>query len=165
MSTAFKYTPYIPLWTHWFTQWTPYIQNKTPYNNKLSYSRNPKLTTTNLTSLCTPHEPPKFKIDHLGSNVLPKYQMNSINLNRRLSNARWQQTYWVNFHCLRSSEHAHNSENNGLTRLVYCPLSSQKVSHWTLLNKLLKSQMNPLIKNGPPSSNMNLTTNPRPLDP
>ena len=36
--------------------------------------------------------------------------------NRRLSNARRQQTYRVNFHCLRSSEHAHNSENNGFTR-------------------------------------------------
>ena len=32
-----------------------------------------------------------------------------------LSNARWLQTYRVNFHCLRSSEHAHNSENNGFT--------------------------------------------------
>ena len=37
-------------------------------------------------------------------------------VNRRLSNARRQQTYWVNFHCLRSSEHTHNSENNGFTR-------------------------------------------------
>ena len=35
--------------------------------------------------------------------------------NGRLSNARRQQTYRVNFHCLRSSEHAHNSENNGFT--------------------------------------------------
>ena len=34
----------------------------------------------------------------------------------RLSIARRQQTYRVNFHCLRSSEHAHNSENNGFTR-------------------------------------------------
>ena len=29
--------------------------------------------------------------------------------NGRVSNARWQQTYRVNFHCLHSSEHAHSS--------------------------------------------------------
>ena len=29
---------------------------------------------------------------------------------------RWQQTYQVNFHCFRSSEHAHNAENNGFTQ-------------------------------------------------
>ena len=32
--------------------------------------------------------------------------------NGRLWDARWQQTYKVNFHCLRSSERAHITENN-----------------------------------------------------
>ena len=32
--------------------------------------------------------------------------------NGRLCNARWQQTYKVNLHCLHS-EHARNSENDG----------------------------------------------------
>ena len=45
-------------------------------------------------------------------------------------NARWQQTYQVNFHCLRSSEHAHITENNGFYLVSLLPLSITKVSHW-----------------------------------
>ena len=34
--------------------------------------------------------------------------------NGRLWNARWQQTYQVQPHCFKnSSEHAHNTKNNG----------------------------------------------------
>ena len=64
--------------------------------------------------------------------------------NRRLSNTRWQQIYRVNFHCLRSSEHAHNSENNGFTRYVCCPLSSQKVSHYCFTSIFPLFQLNKL---------------------
>ena len=35
-----------------------------------------------------------------------------------LVNARWQQTYQVNFHCLRISENAHITENNGFYLLL-----------------------------------------------
>ena len=38
--------------------------------------------------------------------------LTKIDINGRLLNARWQQTYNVNFHCLRSSEYAHITENN-----------------------------------------------------
>ena len=42
--------------------------------------------------------------------------------NGRLLNTRWQQTYQVSFHCLRSSECAHINKNNGFTWLVCCHL-------------------------------------------
>ncbi len=37
--------------------------------------------------------------------------------NWRPWNARWQQTYQVKVHCLRSSEHEHNIENIGIMSL------------------------------------------------
>ena len=54
-------------------------------------------------------------------------------LNGRIWNARWQQTYQVNFHCLRSSEHAHITENSGFYLVSLLPPSIPKVSHSKLL--------------------------------
>ena len=48
----------------------------------------------------------------------------------RLWNARWQQTYQVKFHCLRSSERAHITENNGFYLVSLLPPSVPKVSHY-----------------------------------
>ena len=67
-------------------------------------------------------------------------------INGRLSNPRWQQTYRVSFHCLRSSEHAHITENNGFYLVKLLPPSVLKVSHCvkhrgklvTLQRKMLK---------------------------
>ena len=44
-------------------------------------------------------------------------------------NARWQQTYQVNFHCLHSSEPAHITENNGIYLVSLLPPSVPKVSY------------------------------------
>ena len=47
----------------------------------------------------------------------------------KLWDARWQQTYQVNFHCLRSSEHVDNTENNGFYLVSLLPPSVPKASH------------------------------------
>ena len=49
--------------------------------------------------------------------------------NGRLWNARWQQTYQVNFHCWRSSEPAHITENNVFYLVSLLPPSVSKVSY------------------------------------
>ena len=51
----------------------------------------------------------------------------------RLWDGKWQQTYQVNFHCLRSSERAHMTENNGLYLVSLLPPSVPKVSHFIAL--------------------------------
>ena len=56
--------------------------------------------------------------------------VNATASNRRLWGARWQQTYQVNFHWWRSSEHAHITENNGFYLLSLLPPSAPKVPHW-----------------------------------
>ena len=48
-----------------------------------------------------------------------------MNTNRRFLNARWQQTYQGNVHFLRSSEHAHITENNG-----FYPVSLRHQASW-----------------------------------
>ena len=53
----------------------------------------------------------------------------SFFFNGRLWDARWQQTYQVSVHCLRSSEHAHMTENNGFYLVSLLPPSVPKVSH------------------------------------
>ena len=52
--------------------------------------------------------------------------------NGRLWNARWQQTYQVNFHCLRSSEPVHITENNGFYLVSLLPPSVPKVPYQVL---------------------------------
>ena len=49
--------------------------------------------------------------------------------NRRLLNARWQQTNQVIVHCLGSSEHAHITENNGVYLASLLPPSVLKVPY------------------------------------
>ena len=49
--------------------------------------------------------------------------------NGRLWDARWQQTYQVNFHCLRSSERVHIIENNGIYLVGLLAPSVLKISH------------------------------------
>ena len=49
--------------------------------------------------------------------------------NGRLWNARWQQTYQVNCHCLCSSEHARITENNVFYLVSLLPPSVPKVPH------------------------------------
>ena len=40
---------------------------------------------------------------------------------RKIRALKWQQTYQVNFHCLRSSERAHMTENNGFYLVSLLP--------------------------------------------
>ncbi len=59
--------------------------------------------------------------------------------NARLWNARWQQTYQVNFHWCRSSEHAHFTENNGFTgksAATYKASQKSSVDMWNGLSCL-----------------------------
>ena len=50
-----------------------------------------------------------------------------LKCNRRLWNARWQQTYQVNFHFTHMT---HMTENNGFYLVSLLPPRVPKVSHW-----------------------------------
>ena len=68
--------------------------------------------------------------------------------NPRLWDARWQQSYQVNFHCLRSSEYAHITWNNGFYLVSLLPPNVPKVSHiqkYTYWKDRIGSQHNILI--------------------
>ena len=60
--------------------------------------------------------------------------------NGGLWDARWQQSYKVNFHCLRSSERAHMTENNEFYLVSLLPPSVQKVSHLIISVSLLRAK-------------------------
>ena len=75
---------------------------------------------------------------NLNTNSLNVETLHNRNTSRpkgRLWNARWQQTYQINIHCLRSSEYAHITENNGFYLVSLLPQSILKVPYSQLSTK------------------------------
>ena len=69
------------------------------------------------------------KTEHYCSVVARLVWVMGSKSNGGLWNTRWQQTYQVNFHCSRSSEHVHITKNNGYYLVSLLPPSVPKVSH------------------------------------